>query len=413
MMDGMTALMSPPGAEGPGRGWRDRVWQLAAAATHPRDPGDFLDLFHPLRSGGDLRGRIVEVLPETRDAATIVLKPGADWAGHHPGQYLRIGIDIDGVRHWRAYSLTHGPRPDGHISITVKAVPDGLVSNHLVFEARAGTLVHLAQAEGEFVLPLPGSRLGARTSRRLDHRSSVEPAAGSTAESGVETTKLLFVTAGSGITPVIGMLRNLFPVTDEGVLRLDRSAAYDVTVVHLAPSRPDSIFVRDLEALASAGAIELVARYDDQHGLFDVDELKGLVPDLADRLTLACGPAGLLDALADHHDRQGLELFTEQFRTARVEAGEGGTVSFAKGGDEVEADGATPILDAAEAAGVLMPSGCRMGICMGCVLPLVEGSVRDLRNGEVTTAVPGETNPGGIKVQTCISAAAGACRLDH
>ena len=58
-----------------------------------------------------------------------------------------------------------------------------------------------------------------------------------------------------------------------------------------------------------------------------------------------------------------------------------------------------------------MPSGCRMGVCFGCVLPLAAGTVRDLRNGETTTAVPGES--GAIKVQTCISAAAGDCRFDH
>ena len=91
--------------------------------------------------------------PETADAATIVIQPGADWAGHMPGQYVRIGIDVDGVRLWRAYSLTHGPRADGNISITVKAVPDGKVSNHLVRNAEPGTLVHLEQAAGEFVLP--------------------------------------------------------------------------------------------------------------------------------------------------------------------------------------------------------------------------------------------------------------------
>ncbi|MFC6342968.1 2Fe-2S iron-sulfur cluster-binding protein, partial [Nocardioides hankookensis] len=83
------------------------------------------------------------------------------------------------------------------------------------------------------------------------------------------------------------------------------------------------------------------------------------------------------------------------------------------GGTVVEADGATPILDAAESAGVLMPSGCRMGICMGCVVPLKEGAVRDLRNGALTVAVPGETGPGGVRIQTCISAAAGACHIDH
>jgi stearoyl-CoA 9-desaturase NADPH oxidoreductase len=374
----MSTLLAP----GTGRTLRRRALRIAEAVTTPLLPGDYLDLFSPLRSGADLRGRIVEVRPETRDAATLVLRPGADWAGHVPGQYIRIGVDVDGVRQWRAYSLTHGPRRDGHISITVKAVPDGLVSNHLVREARPGTLVHLEQAAGEFVLPTDGG-------------------------------KLLFVTAGSGITPVIGMLRNLFPATDEGVLRLPRSAAYDIVVVHVAPSEPDSIFLRDLKALDAAGAIDLVARYDDEHGVLDIGELERLVPDLDARTTFACGPAGLLDALAEHHQERGLELFTEQFRAARIEAGEGGTVSFAKSGVTVEGDGSRPILDVAEDAGMLMPSGCRMGICYGCVLPLKEGAVRDLRNGEVTTAVAGETAPGGTLVQTCINAPAGACHFDH
>jgi ferredoxin-NADP reductase len=370
--------MSTSVAASPGGTLLGRVSRFAEWATTPLLPQDYLDLFAPLRPGADLRGRIVSVEPETADAATIVIRPGADWAGHVPGQYVRVGIDVDGVRLWRAYSLTHGPRADGHISITVKAVPDGKVSNHLVRQARPGTLVHLEQAAGEFVLPPAG-------------------------------TKLLFVTAGSGITPVIGMLRNLFPVADSGVVRLPRSAGYDITVVHVAPSEPDSIFIDNLRALDDAGLIRLVARYDDVHGVLDVADLDGLVPDLHERTTFACGPAGLLDALAAHHEQHGIPLLTEQFRVATLAPGEGGTVSFAKTGTTVEADGATPILDAAEAAGVLMPSGCRMGICYGCVLPMREGAVRDLRTGEVTTAAPGD----GVKVQTCISAAAGRCELDH
>ncbi len=356
---------------------RDRVFALAELATTPLVPADYLDLFHPLRPGADLRGRIEEVVPETADAATLVIRPGADWEGHVPGQYVRIGVDVDGVRLWRAYSLTHGPRPDGRISVTVKAVPDGKVSNHLVHNVRVGTLVHLEQAAGEFVLPTDGS-------------------------------KLLFVTAGSGITPVIGMLRNLFPVTDTGVVRLDRSAGYDIVVVHVAPSEPQTIFRDNLQALDEAGLIRLVARYDDQHGVHDVDSLDDLVPDLAERTTLACGPAGLLDALEEHHAARGVPLLTEQFRVATVVAGEGGAVTFSKSGTTVEADGATPLLDAGESAGVLMPSGCRMGICFGCVVPLREGAVRDLRNGELTTAVEGD----GVRIQTCISAAAGACHID-
>ncbi len=373
--DGGMALLDPVRV-------RNRLAGVAEALTSPLVPADYLDLFAPLRSGTDLRGRIEDVQPETADAATLVIRPGADWAGHVPGQYVRIGIDVDGVREWRAYSLTHGPRADGRISITVKAVPDGKVSTHLVRRARPGTLVHLEQAAGEFVLP---------------------PAGG----------KFLFVTAGSGITPVIGMLRNLFPATDGGVLRPPRSARHDIVVVHVAPSRPDSIFSRDLEALHAAGAIRLVARYDDVHGLLDVDDLATLVPDLTERPTFACGPAGLLDALERHHADAGLELFTEQFRVALVEAGEGGTVHFTQGGAVVEADGATPILVAAEDAGVLMPSGCRMGICYGCVLPMREGTVRDLRTGELTTADPMSSDAGGVPIQTCISAAAGPCHLVH
>ena len=379
----MTLSVERQAPPAPGRGstlrpLRRTAARLAERITTPLLPADYLDMFAPLRAGAELRGRIEEIVPETADAATLVIRPGADWAGHVPGQYVRIGVDVDGVRQWRAYSLTHGPRADGRISITVKAVPEGKVSTHLVRRSRPGTLVHFEQAAGEFVLPEAG-------------------------------TKLLFVTAGSGITPVIGMLRNLFPVADSGVVRLDRSADYDITVVHVAPSEPHSIFHANLRALDEAGLIRLVARYDDVHGRLDLADLAELVPDLAERTTLACGPAGLLEALEAHHDEHGLPLLTEQFRVTTVATGEGGTVTFTGSGTTVEADGATPILEAAEQGGVLMPSGCRMGICFSCVLPLREGAVRDLRNGELTVAVPGD----GVNIQTCISAAAGTCHIDH
>jgi stearoyl-CoA 9-desaturase NADPH oxidoreductase len=219
------------------------------------------------------------------------------------------------------------------------------------------------------------------------------------------------------VTPVIGMLRNLCPVTDEGVVGLDRldhrkGRGLDIVVVHVAPSEPDSIFLRNLQALAAAGAITLVARYDDVHGVLDVADLATLVPDIAGRITYACGPGGLLDALAEHHERAGLPLQVEQFRPATLVAGEGGTVTFARTGAVAEAGGSTPILEAGEAAGVLMPSGCRMGVCFTCVVPLVEGAVRDLRSGDLTTAVAGETGQGGVLVQTCINAAAGPCTFE-
>ncbi|HRA26287.1 FAD-binding oxidoreductase, partial [Ornithinibacter sp.] len=124
--------------------------RVVEALATPLVPGDYLDLVDPLRAGADLRGRIIDIRHETADAVTIVIRPGRGWLGHVPGQYIRIGIDIDGVRQWRAYSLTHRADgssaagiPAGCIAITTKAIPDGVVSTHLVRRARPGTLVML------------------------------------------------------------------------------------------------------------------------------------------------------------------------------------------------------------------------------------------------------------------------------
>lgn len=350
---------------------RESLRRFADAAVTPLEFDDVLDVFHPLRKGADLRGKIVAVHPETADATTLIIKPGKDWAGHKPGQYVRVGVDVEGVRLWRTYSLTHGPRPDRCISITVKGIPDGVVSNHLVRRVKAGQMIQLGQAEGDFVLtdPLPG--------------------------------KLLMVTAGSGITPVIGMLRSLFA-------RAERVRT-DIVLLHSALSHAEVIFGEELRRYAAEGRLRLVELHTDVDGMLDVADLDAIVPDVAERTTYACGPVGLLDALEAHHTERDLPLHIERFRTAVLVTGEGGTVSFGRTGAVVEADGSTPILDAAEGAGVLMPSGCRMGVCFGCVLPLREGAVRDLRNGQLTTAAPGD----GVMIQTCVSAAAGACDIDH
>src|SRR4051812_47325232 len=107
---------------------RKRVIKLAERITTPLVPADYFDLIDPLRSGDQLRGRITAVQRETRDSATIVIKPGRGWRPHTAGQYVRMGIDIDGVRQWRSYSITSAAdSADGNISITVKTIPGGTV----------------------------------------------------------------------------------------------------------------------------------------------------------------------------------------------------------------------------------------------------------------------------------------------
>lgn len=351
------------------RGLRERLVDLAGLVTTPLVPSDYLDRVVPLRAGTALRGRIVGLHPETRDAVTVVIRPGRDWLGHTPGQYVRLGVDVDGVRQWRTYSLSSdAARADGCIAITVKAVDGGAVSTYLVRRARVGTVVMLDQATGDFVLP------------------------------PVRPTKVLFLTAGSGVTPVMGMLRS--------------TRLTDVVVVHSARTAADVVFGGELRALAARGEITLIERHTSVDGRLDVAELERLVPDLAQRRSWACGPGEMLDAVEAHYAALGLSdrLRTERFRPVVVAPTESGSsaVTFSRTGAVVEASTSTSLLDAGEDAGVLMPSGCRMGICFGCVVPLREGVVRDLRDGAVTTAAPGD----GVLIQTCVSAAAGACDID-
>jgi ferredoxin-NADP reductase len=363
----------------------DGLRKVAAALASPLVPSDYLDLFDPLRAGADLRGRVVSVTRETPDAVTTTIRPGKGWLGHTPGQYIRIGVDIDGVRQWRAYSLTSlthdtasGSGSDGLISITTKAIPDGKVSCFLnAGGLTPGTLVHLDQATGDFTLP------------------RIAPA------------KVLFITAGSGITPVIGMLRN----------RL--AALPDVTHLHVAPTAEAVLFRNELQAYAGAqasnprldGNYRLVERHDDVHGYLDLArDLDALVPDWRERQAWVCGPTGLLDAAEGLWSTAELTeaLHVERFRPTIIEGGEGGEITFLGSDVTVDADGTTPILDAGEEAGVLMPSGCRMGICFGCVVTMRQGAVRDLRTGEITVAEPGDELP----IQTCINAVAGSCDLE-
>jgi stearoyl-CoA 9-desaturase NADPH oxidoreductase len=131
-----------------------RVLKAVGSLSTPLLRDDYLEMINPLWSTRELRGRVEEIKKETDDGATVMIKPGYRWPGHKPGQFLRIGVEINGVKHWRAYSLTSDPyRPDGVISITVKNVDEGKVSPYPAREAGPGTIVSLGGIEGDFVLP--------------------------------------------------------------------------------------------------------------------------------------------------------------------------------------------------------------------------------------------------------------------
>ncbi len=350
---------------------RRRLIDAAGVLTTPVLPDDYLTVVNPLWSFNELRGRIEQIIPRPGGAATIVIRPGRKWPLHRAGQHLAIGVDVDGVRHWRSYSLTSDPgRPDGCISITVKRVDGGAVSTHLVDLAHVGQIVRLGPPEGEFCMPQ-------------------ETAPG----------PLLLLTAGSGITPVIAMLRELER----------REQISDVVHIHSERFADDLIFGEELRGLAGRNpGVTLIERHTGTEPRLDPAELDALCPDWRQRHAYACGPQGLLDAVEAHYaaSDESARLTLERFelQTLSAQAGDGGTVTAGNSGISFEAPAGTPLLVAGEEAGLLLDSGCRMGICHRCVCELRSGQVRDLRTGEL------HSDPGDM-VQLCVSGAAGDLEL--
>jgi stearoyl-CoA 9-desaturase NADPH oxidoreductase len=343
---------------------------VARWLTAPLLPDDYLELFNPLSSRRETRARVRAVQVETPDAVTLVLRAGHGWVGHRAGQYVRLGVDVDGVRQWRTYSITSvGGSGDDTVTVTVKAVPGGLVSRYLVHRIAPGAVVRLEGPLGDFVLPDP------------------------------PPPRLLFLTAGSGITPVMGMLRTLSAT----------GCRSHMVLVHAARRADEVIFGPEVRALADAWpALHLYERHTATAGRLRLAELPRICPDWPEREVFACGPAGMLDEAEAYWRAAGLadRLHVERFRPRIVATGgSGGTVRFTRAGRMVVADGSTSLLAAGESAGVLMPSGCRMGICHSCVASLRSGQVRDLRTGDIHGDAVGV-------IQTCVSAAAGPVEID-
>src|SRR4029450_1818635 len=126
--------------------FRRRLIRATQALTTPLLPDDYVALINPLWSTRELQGTIERIQPETPDASTVVIKPTFPWPGHQPGQYLRIGVEINGIRHWRAYSLTSDPNhPGGLVSNAVKEGPTEKMSPYFTRQAEPGSIVFLGE----------------------------------------------------------------------------------------------------------------------------------------------------------------------------------------------------------------------------------------------------------------------------
>jgi ferredoxin-NADP reductase len=337
--------------------------RLLAALVYPRSVEDFTDFALPLSRATEIRAEVLDVRRETNDVVTLRLAPTRRWRGHRAGQHAAVTLEVDGVRRTRVFSIasaeTNGREP---IEITIKARAGGLVTPRIVFGVRRGDIVTISEARGDFVLP-----------DRLPPR-------------------LLFVSGGSGITPVMSMLRTLLARKHEGEIRF----------LHFAKSDADIIFRDELVRLARNGRPGL--RVSVHIGPFDAQTLAGAVPSFEAFDTWACGPEPMLAAVQRAFAARGSaeRLRIERFSLPEAEAG-AGEVVFTRSGKRTTERGSLLVM--AERAGLAPEHGCRVGVCRTCTCRKVSGTTRDLRTGQLSTE-------SDVDIQLCVSAPVGPVALD-
>lgn len=321
-----------------------------------------------------LRARVTSVRDETRDVRTLWLTPSRALAPHRAGQHVTLGALIDGVRTRRCYSISSaapgGLRPTrAPFSVTVKR--QGLFSSFL-HTCRPGDVLDLGAPRGDFVLPLRVLRAGA-------------------------PPPLLFLSGGSGVTPVMAMLRTL--LTDRS---LDGASPLDVVFIHCARTEAELIFEKELRMVAahrasSEGAsLRVVLRTDAAFdGPLDEASLDDLCPDFERRETLLCGPRAMMDAVAGIYRARGAlgRLRRERYgsQTAgradapTAEPRAGLEVRLARGRRSLRTTGAPSLLEELERAGEKPAFGCRMGVCHSCRCTKTRGVVQNRLTGEVSS----------------------------
>lgn len=296
------------------------------------------------------------------DMLELRLRPNANWRGARAGQHVQLYIERDGVRCSRSYSLTR-IAADGCLEFAVKLQPGGRVSPYLLHRLCVGDLLELGVVDGD--LHWPGDERG-----------------------------VLLLAAGSGLTPLLGLLRDA----------LARGYGAPVTLLHYVRERGQRAFVEALEALARQYP-NLQLRWAISGEAPAEGELRGRfrgehVQGFAGRHVLACGPGGFVESVRGVLGESSPSLQVESFSPPAWNDGEPAqavSLRFSRAALETTGDSRRSLLEQAEAAGLRPAHGCRQGVCASCTCTLISGCVRDLRSGELFSE-PGQP------IRLCVSA---------
>lgn len=354
---------------------------LVGRLTAPHGVDRYLELVDPTWTVREVRAEVVAVRRQTPGTVTLTLQPNGAWSGFAAGQHVVVGVEIDGTVHERCFSLAGSPHgTDGTLELTVKANPKGRVSRHLVDHAAPGIVLRLSEPQGDFVLPSAAERTATG-----DH--------------------LVFISGGSGITPVLSMLRAL----------VDERHAGPVTFVHYGFTADDVCYRAELaELIAALPGARLLLGLTDAPGDGDLDGFFGpehlaQITDQPERCQVyLCGPAPLMASveqvfadlgLADHVH---LERFGPAPLDPSIDVGDG-AVAFTRSGASAPSVGT--VLETAEAAGLAPAFGCRRGICGTCTRTKTAGQVRNTVTGDLSA-------PDAEPIRLCVSVACGEVTVD-
>ncbi len=308
-----------------------------------------------------------QVRDETLDVKTFVFESLEPRRFRYlPGQFITLELEINGERINRCYTLSSTPTRPDRVSITVKRVPRGPVSNWLHDNLKAGDQVKVLGPSGEFTC--------------FKH----------------DAPRYLFLSAGSGITPLLSMSRALH----------DLASDRDVVFVHSARTPQDIICRTELNAMARTNPHFRQAVVCERPGIegewpgflgfLDAAMLERIAPDFRERKVFTCGPAPYMAAVRKLLTESGFDMtqyheesfnFETEFgaaapveEVAPVNGDAAYKVTFNRTGDQVSCGSGQTILAAATAAGLRMPSSCTQGLCGTCKTKMVSGQV-DMKHG--------------------------------